>query len=87
MTKKGKVAGVQAALIAPRKFQCGNLVARSEPLANGSDDHCCHLYKVIEVPFGHDDASSAQDHIRCQWFEPIYDGADQFRLTKKGLGR
>ena len=49
MTEKGKIATAYAALVPPRKFQHGDLVARSE-LIEGSDDRCFQLYKVIEVP-------------------------------------
>ena len=63
MTEKGKAAAVKATLSAPRKFQCGDLVARNEPKEDDSDFFCFHLYKVIEVPLAHSDASSTKDDI------------------------
>ena len=89
MTEKGKTGVVsEVTLDAPRKFQCGDLVARKEPM-EGSDEDGFHLYKVVEVPLDHVDVSST-DRIRCQWFEPICDGnsnnlqaAERFRTTNE----
>ena len=58
MTEKGKASVAEVALNAPRKFQCGDLVARNEPM-EGSDKHCFHVYKVVEVPLDHVDVSSS----------------------------
>ena len=83
MTDKGKAAAVEATLNALRKFQCGDLVARKEPKKDDSI-FCFHLYKVIEVPLAHNDASSTKDVIRCQWFEPIGgDGSKRFKMTNE----
>ena len=82
MTKKGKAAAVEATLKAQRKYQCGDLVARKKPKGDDPENFCFHLYKVIEVPLAHNDASSAKDIIRCQWFEPIGGvGSERFKIT------
>ena len=84
MTKKGKAAAVEATLNAPRKFQYGDLVARKEPREDDPENFCFYLYKVIEVPLAHSDASSTKDIIRCQWFAPIGgDNSERFRMTNK----
>ena len=58
MTEKGKSAVVAATLKAPRKCQCGDLVAHKEPKEDNPDASAYHLYKVVEVPLEHDDVSS-----------------------------
>ena len=63
MTEKGKSAAVEATIKAPRKYQCGDLVARKEPKGDDPENFCFHLYKVIEVPLAHSDASSTKDDI------------------------
>ena len=84
MTEKGKTAAVEATRKAPRKYQYGDLVARKEPKEGDPANFCFHLYKVIEVPLAHNDASSAKDIIRCQWFEPIGGvGSERFKITNK----
>ena len=58
MIEKGKSAVVAATRKAPRKFQCGDLVARKDPREDNPDASAYHLYKVVEVPLEHDDVSS-----------------------------
>ena len=82
MTEKGKLAVVAATQKTSRKFQCGDLVARKEPKEDDPANFCFHLYKIIEVPLDHNNASSTKGIIRCQWFEPICgDGSDRFKMT------
>ena len=82
MTEKGKAAVVAATLKAPRKFQCGDFVARKEPREDNPNASSFHLYKIVEVPLEHDDVSS-DDRIRCQWFEPVESEHNRFRMTDK----
>ena len=68
MTEKGKAMVKHASLIAPSKFQSGDLVFRVEKSDDGDE---YHLYKIVSVPVNHTDAKSPSDNISCQWFRPI----------------
>ena len=71
MTEKRKVLVEQSKLTTPSKFQSGDIVARLETSEDTSVDSCYHLYKIAEVPLGHNDAGSRSDKIKCQWFKPV----------------
>ena len=70
MTEKGSKPKASAATKAlPTKWQAGNLVARQEQ--NKEKTFRNVLYKVVEVPLGHGDASSSVDVLTLQWFSPV----------------
>ena len=70
MTEKGYKRNAAAAPKAlTKKGQAVNFVARQEKDKDKTFSNV--LYKVVEVPLGHDDASSSVDMLPLQWFSPV----------------
>ena len=70
MVEKGSKCNSSAASKALRtKWQVGDIVARQEQ--NEDETFSNILYKVVEVPLEHGNASIFVDVITLQWFSPV----------------
>ena len=70
MTEKGFKRKASAVAKTPTtKWQSGNLVVRKGQNKDKTLSNV--LYKVVEVPLGHDDASSSVDMLTMKWFSPV----------------